>query len=193
MTRPTARCTLGVLPLTALLLTALLAAFAVPALAAEAVNTEGPAGSVKAVSGQAQLARHGAAPTALRPGERIFENDVLTTGAASSLGLILRDNSLVSLGPSSRLVVERFLFAPEKGALASILRVAKGSAACVTGEIAKLSPDAVRVLTPTAVIGIRGTHFLVHVDDGPGAERDATPGAQPGAQPTAQPDPSGGR
>jgi len=91
---------------------------------------------------------------------------VLTTGKGSSLGLVLRDNSTLSLGPSSRLVVERFLFAPEKGALASVLRVAKGSAACVTGEIAKLSPDAVKVQTPTATIGIRGTHFLVNVEEG---------------------------
>jgi hypothetical protein len=158
----------------------LAASLAVPAIPALAAEPEGPAGSVKAITGLAQLARHGAAPTPLRPGERIFENDVLTTGAASSLGLILRDNSTVSLGPGSRLVVERFLFAPEKGALASVLRVAKGSAACVTGEIAKLSPESVKLMTPTATIGIRGTHFLVNVDDGPGTETDTTPGAQPG-------------
>lgn len=149
---------------------ALLAAMALALLALCAANAfaagDSPAGSVKSVIGQALVLRNGAAPTPLAPGERIFEKDVLTTGKGSSLGLVLRDNSTLSLGPSSKLVVERFLFAPEKGALASVLRVAKGSAACVTGEIAKLSPDAVKVQTPTATIGIRGTHFLVNVEEG---------------------------
>ncbi|OGR39485.1 MAG: hypothetical protein A2051_02745 [Desulfovibrionales bacterium GWA2_65_9] len=150
---------LGVLALTAFL--------SVPAASALAAEADNIAGSVKSITGQAQVARVGAAPAPLKPGERIFEKDVLTTDAAGSLGLIMRDNSTVSMGPGSRLVVERFLFAPEKGALASILRVGKGSAACITGEIAKLSPDAVQVLTPTATIGIRGTHFLVNVEDTP--------------------------
>ena len=153
------RSILGILVLTAILIMP-----AVSALAAEADNI---AGSVKSITGLAQVTRVGAAPAPLKPGERIFEKDVLTTGADGSLGLVMRDNSLVSMGPGSRLVVERFLFAPERGALASILRVGKGSAACVTGEIAKLSPDAVQVMTPTATIGIRGTHFLVHVEETP--------------------------
>lgn len=152
---------LGVLVLTALL--------ALPGPFAQAAQGDNPAGSVKSVSGEAQVARDGAAPAALKPGDRIFEKDVLTTGTAGSLGLIMRDNSALSLGPGTRLVVERFLFAPEKGALASLLRVTRGSAACITGEIAKLSPDTVQVMTPTAAIGIRGTHFLVHVEDAPDA------------------------
>ena len=99
-----------------------------------------------------------------RPGSRSKEV------GQSSLGLVMRDNSVLSLGPESRLVVESFQFAPEKGALASVMRLAKGSAACITGEIAKLSPGTVQVLTPTAVIGIRGTHFLVHAEGGPDME-----------------------
>jgi len=157
MPRQLALSTLGALTLAAFL--------ALPGAAAQAADDNGPAGSVKAFTGTAQVARHGSPATALKPGERIYEKDVLTTGKDSSLGLILRDNSTVSLGPSTRLVVERFLFAPEKGALASLLRVAKGSSAVVTGEIAKLSPDAVKILTPTATIGIRGTHVVVHVDE----------------------------
>ena len=150
-----------------LVLTALLALTAGSALADDDAP---PAGSVKSSTGLAQVARDKAAPVALNPGDRIFEKDVLTTDAQGSLGLVMRDNSVLSLGPESRLVVERFQFAPERGALASILRLAKGSAACVTGEIAKLSPQTVQVLTPTAAIGIRGTHFLVHAEGGPDME-----------------------
>jgi len=169
MSRNVLRSTLGVLVLTALL--------SVPAALALAAEAENPAGSVKSFTGLAQVVHPGAAPTPLKPGDRIFEKDMLTTGKDSSLGLVMRDNSLVSMGPGSRLVVERFLFAPEKGALASILRVAEGSAACITGEIAKLLPDAVQVMTPTASVGIRGTHFLVNVETGAETAPDAAPTA----------------
>jgi hypothetical protein len=164
MRRPLLRSTLNVL-----VLTAFLAFYATSALAAEADNMAGSvAGSVKSCTGLAQMTRQGATPVSLKPGDRIFEKDILTTSKDGSLGLVMRDNSMVSLGPGSHLVVERFLFAPEKGALASLLRLIKGSAACVTGEIAKLSPDSIKVITPNYAVGIRGTHFLVHVEDAEG-------------------------
>lgn len=157
---------------TVLALTALLAICSGPALAADADN---PAGSVKSIEGRPMVIRGSAAAAPLTPGERIYEKDVLTTDANGSLGLIMRDNSLLSLGPRTRLVVERFLFAPEKGALASVLRVARGSSAIVSGEIAKLQPNSMLVMTPTATIGIRGTHFLVNVEDAPDDKPAAAP------------------
>lgn len=146
-----------------LALAALLAAAVPPAFAA----ADAPAGSVKAITGEAKVARDGAAPTALKAGDKIYEKDVLTTSAAASLGLVLRDNSTLSLGPSSRLVVERFLFAPEKGALASLIRIKKGSMAYTTGEMAKLSPETMQFMAAGYTIGIRGTHILVNVDEEP--------------------------
>lgn len=125
-----------------------------------------PAGSVKNVTGEAQVIRAGAAPASLKPGDRVFEKDVLTTGKGASLGLILRDNSTLSLGPGSRLVVERFLFEPEKGGLAQVLRLSRGSMAAVSGEIVKLNPEVAKVETPLYSIGIRGTHFLLNMEPG---------------------------
>jgi len=124
-----------------------------------------PAGSVKNITGVAAVLRAGATAQ-LKPGDRVFEKDVLTTGKASSMGLIMRDNSTLSLGPSSRLVVERFLFAPEKDALAQALRLSRGSMAAVSGEIVKLNPDVAKVDTPLYTIGIRGTHFQLCVEPG---------------------------
>lgn len=144
-----------------LVLALLLALFAArPILAAET-----PAGSVKSVSGQAVVWRGGAAH-ALKNGERIFEHDVLVTGKNGSLGVVLRDNATLSLGPSSRLTVSKFLFAPEKGALAQVLRLSRGSMAAVSGEIVKLNPAAAKVETPLYTIGIRGTHFRLCVAPG---------------------------
>lgn len=141
-----------------------------------------PAGSVKSVSGEAQVLRPGAAPLALKHGDRVFEKDVLTTGKGASLGLVLRDNSTLSLGPGSRLVVERFLFEPEKGALAQVLRLSRGSMAAVSGEIVKLNPAAAKIDTPVYSVGIRGTHFLLNVEPGQETPEEAAQAPAPAAQ-----------
>jgi len=150
-------------------------AFALTALLAaplHAAETD-PAGSVKNVSGEAAVLRAGSAPLALKPGDRVFEKDVLTTGKGASLGLVLRDNTTLGLGPDSRLVLERFLFAPASGALAQALRLSRGSMAAVSGEIVKLNPEVARVDTPLYTIGIRGTHFLLNVEPGFEAPEEA--------------------
>lgn len=143
-----------------LVLATLLALSATCALAAEA----SPAGSVKSLSGEAKVTRGGGAPVALAVGERIFENDVLTTGAGAALGLVMRDNTTLSLGPNSRLVVERYLFAPEKNALGTMLHLKKGSMACATGEMARLSPETMQFMAAGYTLGIRGTHFMVNIE-----------------------------
>lgn len=143
----------------------------------QALAADAPAGSVKAVSGEALVMRAGSA-TPLKTGDRVYEKDVLTTGKGASLGLVLRDNSTLSLGPGSRLVVERFLFEPEKGALAQVLKLSRGSMAAMSGEIVKLNPDVARIETPVYSVGIRGTHVLLCVEPGFEASADAPQGAE---------------
>lgn len=145
---------------------------------ASAASEADPAGSVKNVSGQASVLRGGAPAAPLKAGDRIFEKDVLLTSKGSSMGLVMRDNSTLSLGPSSRLVVERFLFAPEKGALSQVLRLSRGSMAAVSGEIVKLNPAAAKVETPLYSIGIRGTHFLLNQEPGYETPEEAAQGAE---------------
>lgn len=142
------------------------------AAAAQAADPQNPAGSVKTVSGTATVSHGGAAAKALSPGDRLFEKDVLITGKDSSLGVIFRDNTTLALGPGSRLVVERFLFEPQKGSLAQVLRISRGSMAAVSGEIVKLNPEVARVETPLYSIGIRGTHFLLTLEPGLESEAD---------------------
>jgi hypothetical protein len=162
------------LPLSAICLL-LLAFLATPAFSEE------PAGSVKSVSGQAAVIRAGASPVALKPGDRVFEKDVLTTGKNASMGLVLRDNTTLGMGPDSRLVVERFLFAPATGSLAQVLKLTRGSLATVSGEIVKLNPEVARVDTPLYTIGIRGTHFLLHMEPGFETSEEAAQTPGPGA------------
>jgi hypothetical protein len=60
--------------------------------------------------------------------------------------------------------LDKFVYAPAEGNLALAMRFARGIIAYVSGRIAKLSPDAVRLETPAAIVGIRGTRIAVRVE-----------------------------
>jgi hypothetical protein len=121
-----------------------------------------PAGRVKAVSGAAFIVR-AKVPTLARVGDVVFESDALTTGADGKIGITLKDETRISLGPGSEVRLDRFLYAPADGQFAFVLNVVRGIAAYVSGRIAKLSPDAVRLVTPSAIVGVRGTRLGIRV------------------------------
>jgi hypothetical protein len=131
---------------------------AAPARAAEPA----PAGQLKVVSGSAFIVRGNTVlPAAI--GQRVFESDKVRTGSDGRLGITLRDDTRFSLGPNSEVHLERFAYAPAEGHLALALNVVRGIAAYVSGRIAKLSPDAVRLETPGAIVGVRGTTLALSV------------------------------
>src|SRR5438874_10534625 len=98
-------------------------------------------------------------------GTRLQESDVITTGADGSVGITMSDDSLLSAGPNSTLSLDRFAFdsTTHQGQFDASLR--KGSLSVISGRIAKQSPDAMTLRTPTAILGVRGTEFVVSVDD----------------------------
>ena len=131
---------------------------AVPARAAEPAS----AGQIKVVSGSAFIVRGNTVlPAAI--GQRVFESDKVRTGSDGRLGITLKDDTRFSLGPNSEVHLERFAYAPAEGHLALALNVVRGIAAYVSGRIAKLSPDAVRLETPGAIVGVRGTTLALSV------------------------------
>jgi hypothetical protein len=131
---------------------------AVPARAAEPAS----AGQIKVVSGSAFIVRGNTVlPAAI--GQRVFESDKVRTGTDGRLGITLKDDTRFSLGPNSEVHLERFAYAPAEGHLALALNVVRGIAAYVSGRIAKLSPDAVRLETPGAIVGVRGTTLALSV------------------------------
>jgi len=99
------------------------------------------------------------------PGLKIMAGDTLGTGRDGSLGVILRDDSSLSIGPESRLVLRSFLFAPSEGKYDLVARISRGTMAYLSGLIGKLAPQKARFETPTATIGIRGTRFAVKVGE----------------------------
>jgi hypothetical protein len=134
------------------------------ALAGPAAAQQSPAcGRIKLASGAASIVRAGSQLPA-KVGEVVFEADALRTGSDGRLGVTLKDETRISLAPNSEVRLDRFLYAPSEGRLAFTLRIVRGLAAYVSGRIARLAPDAVRLETPTAIVGVRGTRLAIRVD-----------------------------
>jgi hypothetical protein len=138
---------------------AALLAMATPVAAQE----QGAAGRVKIASGSAFIVRAGAEIPAVA-GAVVYEADGLKTGADGRIGVTLKDNTRVSIGPTSEVSLDRYAYAPGEGQFAFAMKVVRGVAAYVSGQIAKLSPDAVRLETPTAIVGVRGTSLAMRVE-----------------------------
>ncbi len=118
---------------------------------------------VKKVSGSATIVRQGGTISAAI-GLEILENDTIRTGSDGSIGIIFNDDTSLSLGPGSILVIDQFIFAPKEGKFSIVLRMLKGTAAYLSGLISKLAPESAHFKTPSASIGIRGTKFVVKVE-----------------------------
>jgi hypothetical protein len=121
-----------------------------------------PAGRIKVATGSVFIVRQGQAMPA-QVGQVVFEADGLRTAADGRIGVTLNDDTRVSLGPSSEVRLDRFLYAPAEGRLGFVLKVVSGIVAYVSGRIAKLSPDSIRLETPSAVVGVRGTRLAISV------------------------------
>ena len=134
------------------------------ALATMPVSAQSPPtiGRVKVATGAAFVVRAGRSLPAT-PGLTLLETDSLKTGADGRLGVSLNDDTRISLGPDSEARLTRYRYAPADGALALVLNFIRGAAVYASGQIAKLSPDAVRLETPAAIVGVRGTTVALRV------------------------------
>lgn len=141
---------------------ALFGALILVATAASVSAQQTVAGRIKIVSGSAFIVRAGALVPA-QAGQLVYEADALRTGADGRLGVTLKDDTRVSIGPGSEMRVDKFVYAPAEGHLALVLNVVRGVMAYVSGRIAKLSPDSIRLETPAAVVGVRGTTLGLRV------------------------------
>lgn len=122
-------------------------------------------GRIKTISGKVTVSRGGAdVPVAL--GMSLMQSDVVTTAADGKVGMTFADNSMISLGPNSVLGLDKFRFdtTTYEGEFDSSLK--KGTLAAVSGRISKTTPEAMKVRTPSAILGVRGTKFVVQVGGG---------------------------
>jgi hypothetical protein len=124
--------------------------------------TAGDAGQIKTARGSAQIERDGQRIAAV-PGEALRQTDSIVTGADGSVGVTLADNSLLSIGPNTVMSLDQYSYDPttEKGEMDASLK--RGTLAVVSGKLVKHSPGAMRIHTPSSIMGVRGTKFIVHV------------------------------
>jgi hypothetical protein len=120
---------------------------------------------VETISGEVYVQRGGVRVT-VKAGDRLFEKDTIDTGADGTIGITFIDNTVMSTGPNSEVALEEYRFDSNNfnGSMLTDLR--KGTLSMVSGDIAKSSPSAMKVKTPAAILGVRGTHFVVQVPQG---------------------------
>lgn len=129
-----------------------------------AVEAEAKAGTLKMVQGDVRVV-DARGERAVQPGDTVTVADSVVTGANGTASLVLRDGTALVLGPKTRIELKNFAFddVSHKGNM--LVSVLQGSLRMVTGLISKANPGAAAVTTKTATIGVRGTDFIVQVDD----------------------------
>jgi hypothetical protein len=137
---------------------------AVAAWSAAAMAEPVSIGKAKIVKGQVTVVRDGK-KEAIKVGDALNEHDVFETGPDGSLGITFTDNTSFSVGPNSRVAIDTYFFDPKnlKGNLLAQLK--KGTLMVRSGELTRQHPGSVQVKTPRTVLGVRGTTFVVSVDE----------------------------
>ncbi len=120
-------------------------------------------GIVKSLAGDVVITRSDRTIQA-EPNLRLQEGDVVQTGPNGKVGLILEDDTVISMGFDSKIALKRFMFQPNEKKLSFITRVFHGTISFLSGQIAKLAPTQAQIETPYATVGSRGTHILIQVD-----------------------------
>lgn len=119
-------------------------------------------GTFKTVTGEVRLGQAGVTRAA-EAGGGLQQADRIATGRDANATFVLKDGTLVSVGPNSTLELVKVQFdtTTQDGNL--WLNLMQGTVRIVTGWLGKLHPDQVKVITPTSVVGVRGTDFIVEV------------------------------
>lgn len=123
-------------------------------------------GNVVKMSGSAVITRNGV-PVELKQGDRLLKGDVIQTGPDTTIGISFVDGTALGLASNARIVLDEMTYDPNGSSNSSLLSLVQGTITLVAGHTAKFGN--MRVETPVATMGIRGTAVLVEIaaDDGP--------------------------
>ncbi len=120
------------------------------------------AGVVMTISGQVHVERSGS-NIALTSGSIVNAGDTVVTSTDGSVGITLKDDTLLSLGPNSVFTLVVYEMDPIAQNFSLIGAIMEGTLVVTTGEIGEIAPENVIFETPFGVIGIRGTRFAISV------------------------------
>ena len=135
------------------------------AATASASRADTQVAQVKTAAGQTEIVRNGGhAPAKI--GDPLFEKDTIETGTDGSIGITFIDNTVMSSGPNSEIMLEDYKFNSSDYKGSMLTDVNKGTVSMISGDIARSTPGAMKVKTPTAILGVRGTRFVIQVNEG---------------------------
>lgn len=124
------------------------------------------AATTQSVAGEANFQPANGKVEKLAPGQRLETGAKLSTGSNSQVILRFDDGQSMSLNSNSTFVITEYRFNAQKPAEGSFIgSLVKGAMRTATGLIGEANKDAVKVSTPVATVGIRGTDFMLHFDD----------------------------
>jgi hypothetical protein len=126
-------------------------------------------GKFRNVKGESYVVRDGERAKA-EVGGTIQQKDVIETAADGAVGITFNDNTVFSTGPNSHVSMEEFTFNPVTLKGSFLAKLGRGTLSVVSGDIARGSPSAMKIRTPSAILGVRGTRFLVRVNEEPTKE-----------------------
>ncbi len=117
-------------------------------------------GKIKGTNGIVSIQRNGKMIPAF-PHMKVYLKDILITGSNGVVGLLLEDNTLLSMGSMSRLALDKFDFSPAKNQYALQLSMQQGTFVYLSGLMGKLAPHAVKLDTPSGTISmLKETNFM---------------------------------
>ena len=125
-----------------------------------------PIGNVATLTGSATVTRNKTS-TPLKVQDDIFQNDVLQTSANSTLGITFEDATTFNLTANARITVDSYVYQDGGKQNAALFDVVKGTVAFVAASVARTGD--MKIATPTATLGIRGTTGLIEVPEGASA------------------------
>jgi hypothetical protein len=128
-----------------------------------ASSVQAEIGSVTESSGVAIIKR-GKDTITVSKGTLVEMNDKVET-KNGKVKITFKDNTTVNVTESSALVIDDFVYDPKSGAGKLNLKAAAGTVRYASGNIAHNNPNAVNIKTPTAAIAVRGTDFVMAVNE----------------------------
>ena len=118
-------------------------------------------GHVTKLQGSATVIRNGVS-IILNIGDNVEKGDVVQSGASSTVGISFIDGTVFGLSSNARMVLNEMVYDPNGSNNSSLLSLVAGTITFVAGETAKHGD--MKVDTPVATMGIRGTAVLVEID-----------------------------
>ena len=121
-------------------------------------------GNIMALKGTAKIQKKNNSMIAATSGMQIEQGDKIITENKTRAQIILKDDTIITIGENSTFQFDNFFFDGTKKSTVS-MSTSRGFFRSVTGKIGKLAPERFKVKTSSATIGIRGTDFSVRLQN----------------------------